>query len=73
MVSIGSFEAVMPLDILATPLLKALLVGDTDSARGLGCLELAEEDLALCTFVCNGKYDYGPHLRSNLLEIEVNG
>jgi Na+-transporting NADH:ubiquinone oxidoreductase subunit A len=73
MVSIGSFEAVMPLDILATPLLKALLVGDTDSARELGCLELAEEDLALCTFVCNGKYDYGPHLRSNLLEIEVNG
>ena len=73
MVSIGSFEQVMPLDILATPLLKALLVGDTDSARGLGCLELDEEDLALCTFVCNGKYEYGPHLRNNLREIEVNG
>ena len=73
MVSIGSFEQVMPLDILPTPLLKALLVGDTDSARGLGCLELDEEDLALCTFVCNGKYEYGPHLRNNLHEIEVNG
>ena len=73
MVSIGSFETVMPLDILATPLLKALLVGDTDSARNLGCLELDEEDLALCTFVCNGKYEYGPHLRNNLTEIEVNG
>lgn len=73
MVSIGSFEQVMPMDILATPLLKALLVGDTDSARDLGCLELAEEDLALCTFVCNGKYEYGPRLRSNLREIEVNG
>ena len=73
MVSIGSFEQVMPLDILATPLLKALLVGDTDSARNLGCLELDEEDLALCTFVCNGKYEYGPHLRRNLHEIEVNG
>jgi Na+-transporting NADH:ubiquinone oxidoreductase subunit A len=73
MVSIGSFEQVMPLDILPTPLLKALLVGDTDSARDLGCLELDEEDLALCSFVCNGKYDYGPHLRSNLHEIEVNG
>ena len=73
MVSIGSFEQVMPLDILATPLLKALLVGDTDSARNLGCLELDEEDLALCTFVCNGKYEYGPHLRRNLREIEVNG
>jgi Na+-transporting NADH:ubiquinone oxidoreductase subunit A len=73
MVSIGSFEKVMPLDILATPLLKALLVGDTDSARELGCLELDEEDLSLCTFVCNGKYEYGPHLRRNLTEIEVNG
>jgi Na+-transporting NADH:ubiquinone oxidoreductase subunit A len=73
MVSIGSFEQVMPLDILPTPLLKALLVRDTDTARGLGCLELAEEDLALCSFVCNGKYEYGPHLRSTLKEIEVNG
>jgi Na+-transporting NADH:ubiquinone oxidoreductase subunit A len=73
MVSIGSFEDVMPLDVLATPLLKALLVGDTENARALGCLELDEEDLALCTFVCNGKYEYGPHLRANLRDIEVNG
>lgn len=73
MVSIGSFEDVMPLDILATPLLKALLVRDTDNARDLGCLELDEEDLALCTFVCNGKYEYGPYLRDNLRDIEVNG
>ncbi|MBT8068342.1 MAG: Na(+)-translocating NADH-quinone reductase subunit A [Gammaproteobacteria bacterium] len=73
MVSTGSFEAVMPLDILATPLLKALLVRDTDGARELGCLELDEEDLALCSFVCTGKYNYGSHLRRNLHEIEVNG
>ncbi len=73
MVSIGSFERVMPLDILPTPLLKALLVRDTDSAQALGCLELDEEDLALCSFVCNGKYEYGPHLRMTLDEIEANG
>ena len=73
MVSTGSFEQVMPLDVLATPLLKALLVRDTDGARALGCLELDEEDLALCSFVCNGKYNYGRHLRYNLHEIEVNG
>ena len=73
MVSTGSFEQVMPLDILPTPLLKSLLVRDTDGARALGCLELDEEDLALCSFVCNGKYEYGPHLRNNLHEIEVNG
>ena len=73
MVPIGSFEKVMPLDILATPLLKALLVKDTDRARDLGCLELDEEDLALCSFVCNGKYEYGPFLRMTLDEIEANG
>ena len=73
LVSIGTFERVMPLDILATPLLKALLVEDTDTARSLGCLELDEEDLALCSFVCNGKYEYGPFLRENLTEIEANG
>lgn len=73
MVSIGSFEQVMPLDILPTPLLKAIIVRDTDTAKALGCLELDEEDLALCSFVCNGKYEYGPQLRKTLHEIEVNG
>ena len=73
MVSTGAFESLMPLDVLATPLLKALLVEDTDRAQQLGCLELAEEDLALCSFVCNGKHDYGAYLRMNLTEIEVNG
>jgi len=73
MVSTGSFERVMPLDILPTALLKALLVRDTDSAQELGCLELDEEDVALCSFVCNGKYNYGPHLRKALDEIEANG
>ncbi len=73
MVSIGSFERVMPLDILPTVLLKALLVRDTDAAQQLGALELDEEDLALCSFVCNGKYNYGPHLRKALDEIEAYG
>jgi Na+-transporting NADH:ubiquinone oxidoreductase subunit A len=73
MVSIGNFEKVMPLDILATPLLKALLVRDTETAKALGCLELDEEDLALCSFVCSGKYEYGPALRETLHEIEING
>ncbi len=73
MVSTGSFERVMPLDILPTVLLKAILVRDTDAAQQLGCLELDEEDLALCSFVCNGKYNYGPHLRKALDEIEAYG
>ncbi len=73
MVPIGNFERVMPLDILPAPLLKALLVRDTDTARALGCLELDEEDLALCSFVCCSKYEYGPELRENLDMIERDG
>lgn len=73
MVPIGNFEEIMPLDILPTQLLRALLVRDTDSAQSLGCLELDEEDLALCSFVCVGKYDYGPHLRASLEQIEKEG
>ena len=73
MVPIGNYEAVMPLDILATPLLKALIVGDTDMAQALGCLELDEEDLALCSFVCSGKHEFGAFLRGNLVKIEKEG
>lgn len=73
MVPVGSYEKVMPLDILPTQLLRSLIVGDTEMAQALGCLELDEEDLALCTFVCPGKYEYGPILRSNLTRIEQEG
>ena len=73
MIPVGSYEKVMPLDILPTQLLRALLVGDTDVAQKLGCLELDEEDLALCTFACPGKYEYGPILRDNLTRIEQEG
>ena len=72
MIPLVNFEKVMPLDILPTPLLKALLVHDTDTARALGCLELDEEDLALCSYVCCSKLDYGAALRANLTEIEAN-
>ena len=71
MVPIGAYEQVMPLDILPTQLLRSLIVGDTDSAIALGALEVVEEDLALCTYVCPGKYEYGPILRDNLTTIEV--
>jgi len=73
MVPIGTYEKVMPLDILPTQLLRALITGDTEQAQLLGCLELAEEDLALCTFVCPGKYEYGSLLRKNLSLIERDG
>ncbi len=73
MVPIGAYERIMPLDVLPTQLLRSLIVGDTEQAQLLGCLELDEEDLALCTFVCPGKYEYGPILRQNLTKIEIEG
>lgn len=73
MVPIGNYERVMPLDILPTLLLRDMISGDTDGAQSLGCLELDEEDLALCTFVCPGKYDYGTILRNCLTTIQKEG
>ena len=73
MVPIGNYERVMPLDILPTMLLRDLVSGDYDGAATLGALELDEEDLALCTFVCPGKYDYASYLRDCLDTIVREG
>ncbi|MCE8522736.1 Na(+)-translocating NADH-quinone reductase subunit A [Ruegeria pomeroyi] len=73
MVPVDAFEQVIPMDILAVPLLKSLLIQDTDQAQALGCMELDEEDLALCAFICPGKKDYASVLRRNLDVIERDG
>lgn len=73
MIPLPDFEKVMPLDILPSPLFRALLVRDSDQAQALGCLELDEEDLALCAYLCPAKTDYGQALRVNLDQIEKGG
>lgn len=73
MVPVGTYEKVMPLDLVPTLLLRSLISRDTITAQQLGCLELDEEDLSLCTFVCPGKYEFGEILRDNLLKIEKEG
>ena len=72
-VPIGVYEKVMPLDILPTFLFRSLAVDDIDQSEALGCLELDEDDLALCTFVCPGKIDFGAMLRRVLTIIEKEG
>jgi len=72
-VPIGMYERVLPMDIQPTYLLRSLVAHDSERAEQLGALELEEEDLALCTFVCPGKIDYGPILRENLTTIEKEG
>jgi Na+-transporting NADH:ubiquinone oxidoreductase subunit A len=73
MVPIGAFEKVMPLDIMPTFLLRSLAVGDLERAEQLGCMELIEEDLALCSFVAPGKEDFGAKLRELLTTMWKEG
>ena len=72
-VPIGTYERVLPMDLLPTPLLRALVMHDVERAEELGCLELEEEDVALCTFVDPGKTDFGPHLRRVLDTLRAEG
>ena len=72
-VPIGMYERVMAMDLLPTPMLRALVMHDVERAEELGCLELDEEDLALCTFVDPGKTDFGPHLRRVLDTLRTEG
>lgn len=73
MVPVGGYEKVTALDLLPVQLLRSLIVGDTEMAQKLGCLELDEDDVGLYTYVCVGKYEYGPILRENLTRIEKEG
>lgn len=73
MVPIGQYERVFPLDMEPTMLLRSIEINDVDQAKLLGCLELSEEDVALCTYVCPGKTDYGRLLRRSLTKIELEG
>lgn len=72
-VPIGSYEKVMPLDILPTFLLRSVMSGNTDMCVKLGALELDEEDLALCSFVDPSKNDFATKLRASLNQIEKEG
>ncbi|TFG81008.1 MAG: NADH:ubiquinone reductase (Na(+)-transporting) subunit A [Chromatiales bacterium] len=73
MLPVDGFERVLPLDLLPSPLLRALLLQDTETAVDLGCLELAEEDLALCSYLCPARQDYGAALRATLDDYRRNG
>ena len=70
MLPLPAFDRVWPYRTPVTPMLRALLSGDSDAARALGCTGLAEEDLALCTYVCAAGQDYGSALRQALQDVE---
>ena len=72
-VPIGVYEEVLPLNMLPAMLLRNVVLMDTEKIQDLGGLELDEEDLSLCSYVCPGKYDFGSLLRAGLNKIEVEG
>ncbi|MDO9524696.1 MAG: NADH:ubiquinone reductase (Na(+)-transporting) subunit A [Gemmobacter sp.] len=61
-----AFERLFPFDLLPVPLMRALAVGDIETAERLGCIELVEEDLALLSLRCPSGLDYGALLRKTL-------
>ena len=62
----GQYEKVLPMDIYPQHLLKSILVNDYERMEGLGLLEVVEEDLALCEFVCTSKQPIQKILREGL-------
>lgn len=65
-VQTGVFEKVMPMDILPTYLIKAIMAEDYDDMENLGIYEVIEEDIALCEFVDVSKHDLQKVLREGL-------
>ncbi len=62
----GWYEKVLPMDILPMQLLKAIIIGDIDQMEKLGIYEVAEEDFALCEFVCPSKTEIQTLIRKGI-------
>lgn len=72
-VATGDYEKVMPMDIYPVYLIKSILAEDITEMEGLGILEVDEEDVALCSYICPSKYDFGGIVRQGLDLIEKEG
>lgn len=72
-VNIGAWEAMTPLDIHPSFLVRAIQANDLDEALHLGLLEVTEEDVALCTFADPCKIDVGQVIRQGLDMYEKEG
>jgi Na+-transporting NADH:ubiquinone oxidoreductase subunit A len=62
----GLYEKVVPMDIYPMQLLKAILSEDIDMMENLGIYEIAEEDFALCEFICPSKIEIQSIVRRGL-------
>ena len=69
----GQYEEVLPMDIYPQQLMKAIITNDFEKMEGLGILELSEEDIALCEFVCTSKSPLQKTLREGLDIVQSQG
>lgn len=69
----GEYEKVLPMDIYPQYLFKAIMANDLEAMEALGILEIVEEDVALCEFVCTSKMQLQQLVRQGLTVIEKEG
>ena len=62
----GTFEKLVPMDILPLQLIKAILAENIELMEELGIYEVAEEDFALCEFADTSKTDIQAIIRKGL-------
>lgn len=62
----GQYEKVFPWDIPPVQLLKAIIIEDIELMENLGIYEVAEEDFALCEYVCTSKIESQQLIRKGL-------
>ena len=62
----GQYEKVLPMDIYPMFLLKAIIAGDVDQMENLGIYEVAEDDFALCEFICPSKIEIQSVIREGI-------
>ena len=69
LIATAALEHALGFDVPVVPFLRALSVGDAETASRLGCLEMVEEDVAAVSLACTSGADYGRMLRYVLDEL----
>ena len=66
MIMSGEYDKVLPMDIYAEYLVKAIIAGDIDKMEQLGIYEVSPEDFALAEFVDSSKLELQSIIRTGL-------
>jgi Na+-transporting NADH:ubiquinone oxidoreductase subunit A len=62
----GQYEQVLPMELYPIHLIKSILAKDIDKMENLGIYEIAEEDMALCEYVCTSKTEVQAIIREGI-------